>query len=114
MGSPPRGPDESFHRYMSRLYALQGQSRGKSPQVITRLPAALKQFWLFLKAPQLELEHRHPMRNHHSFKERTMLNITAVGRLGKDPELHHTVRSRDHRLLPGRHRSMPAKSKRSG
>ena len=51
-GLPPQLPDESFHDYMQRLYALQGGCirKGNENKVQARLPNGLyAQFWLYLK-----------------------------------------------------------------
>ena len=51
-GLPPQLPDEEFHDYMQRLYALQGGGKrnGNENKVQARLPNGLySQFWLYLK-----------------------------------------------------------------
>ena len=51
-GLPPQRPDEEFHEYMHRLYALQGGCirKGNENKVNARLPKGLyAKFWRFLK-----------------------------------------------------------------
>ena len=92
-GLPPQLPDEQFHDYMQRLYALQGGCIRKGNENKVQCPPAQRPVCPVLGLPEeTELEHHHwrPVRHHSTPKQRTMLNITAVGRLGKDPELRTT------------------------
>ena len=98
MGYRPNCLKEDFHAYMSRLYREQGMPRGESPYLQTRLPQPLyAQFWQFLSKQGWghSTGIQYARCSTPQKPQRTMLNITAVGRLGKDPELRTTQKGQE-------------------
>ena len=98
-GLPAQLPDEDFHAYMSRLYREQGMPRGdRSPYLHHGSPGpALRPVLAIPEQAGLGPLHRHPIRRRPTPQkpQGTMLNITAVGRLGKDPELRTTQKGQE-------------------
>ena len=96
MGYRLQLPEEDFHAYMSRLYREQGMPGAKAP--ISRRGSHSRSTPSSGNSLSKQASHSTGIQyasSNSSKPQGTMLNITAVGRLGKDPELRTTQKGQE-------------------